>query len=226
MSIHSEDEQVILEFGLKKSAFRIVVNTPTTLGSIGMTTGLDPSMTLGCGGHGGNITSDNITPRHLLNTKRLAYGIRPARAPVAPAAATPEEPRLPKAPSKPMRGGIDPALLSRRIETFLASRGIAATSEASPPSIPDAPTTTPSATAPVPASPPPVIPVASTAAGTAMVPAVAEAEVAVDFVCEDDVRQALRENRRITVGESTIITPSAQDLGQQHHVFVQAELPR
>ena len=70
--------QVILEFGLKKPAFRIVVNTPTTHGSIGLTTGLDPAMTLGCGGYGGNITSDNISPRHLLNIKRLAYELRPA----------------------------------------------------------------------------------------------------------------------------------------------------
>src|SRR5579862_2484448 len=78
MSIHSQNEQVILEFGLKKPAYRIVVNTPTTHGSIGLTTGLDPAMTLGCGGYGGNITSDNISPRHLLNIKRLAYGVRPA----------------------------------------------------------------------------------------------------------------------------------------------------
>ena len=35
-------------------------------------------MTLGCGGYGGNITSDNISPRHLLNIKRLAYEITPA----------------------------------------------------------------------------------------------------------------------------------------------------
>jgi len=48
MSIHSRDEQVILEFGLRKPAFRIVVNTPTTVGAIGMTTGLDPSMTGTC----------------------------------------------------------------------------------------------------------------------------------------------------------------------------------
>ena len=78
MSIHSQNDQVILEFGLKKPAFRICVNTPTTLGSIGLTTGLDPAMTLGCGGYGGNITSDNISPRHLLNIKRLAYEITPA----------------------------------------------------------------------------------------------------------------------------------------------------
>ena len=78
MSIHSQNDQVILEFGLKKPAFRIVVNTPTTHGSIGLTTGLDPAMTLGCGGYGGNITSDNISPRHLLNIKRLAYELTPA----------------------------------------------------------------------------------------------------------------------------------------------------
>ena len=80
MSIHSRNDEIILEFGLKKPAFRIVVNTPTTHGSIGLTTGLDPAMTLGCGGWGGNITSDNISPRHLLNIKRLAYELRPASA--------------------------------------------------------------------------------------------------------------------------------------------------
>ena len=42
MSIHSRNEDVILQFGLKKPAYRIVVNTPTTLGSIGFTTSLDP----------------------------------------------------------------------------------------------------------------------------------------------------------------------------------------
>src|SRR5712671_3455746 len=100
MSIHSQNDQVILEFGLKKPAFRVIVNSPTTLGSIGLTTGLDPSMTLGCGGYGGNITSDNISPRHLLNIKRIAYETNPA--PVSartPAADTPATVRLPKAPA-------------------------------------------------------------------------------------------------------------------------------
>ena len=36
-------------------------------------------MTLGCGGWGGNITSDNISPRHLLNIKRLAYELAAVR---------------------------------------------------------------------------------------------------------------------------------------------------
>jgi acetaldehyde dehydrogenase (acetylating) len=67
MAIHSRNDDIILQFGLKKPAYRVVVNSPTTHGSIGLTTGLDPAMTLGCGGYGGNITSDNISPRHLLN---------------------------------------------------------------------------------------------------------------------------------------------------------------
>src|SRR3954447_3593273 len=116
MSIHSRNDDVILQFGLKKPAFRIVVNTPTTLGSIGLTTGLDPSMTLGCGGYGGNITSDNISPRHLLNIKRLAYETSPAPAmrPAAPAS-TP----LPRAPEPPrVPGGLAAESLARRIDQF------------------------------------------------------------------------------------------------------------
>jgi acetaldehyde dehydrogenase (acetylating) len=78
MSVHSLNDQIILEFGLKKPAYRIVVNTPTTHGSIGLTTGLDPAMTLGCG-WGGNITPDNISPKHLINVKRVAYETSPAK---------------------------------------------------------------------------------------------------------------------------------------------------
>jgi acetaldehyde dehydrogenase (acetylating) len=44
-----------------------------TLGAIGMTTGLMPSLTLGSGGVGGSITGDNVTAYHLINIKRLAY---------------------------------------------------------------------------------------------------------------------------------------------------------
>jgi len=71
--IHSNNEEVIKSFALKKPAFRILVNTGGSQGAIGLTTGLDPSMTLGCGAMGGGITSDNVTPYHLMNIKRLAY---------------------------------------------------------------------------------------------------------------------------------------------------------
>ncbi len=128
MSIHSRSDDIILEFGLHKPAFRICVNTPTTHGSIGLTTGLDPAMTLGCGGYGGNITSDNISPRHLLNIKRLAYEVRPAQSSQDVARAgrdatvTPlsDARRLPISTS----GGIAAASLSARIDEFLSGRGL------------------------------------------------------------------------------------------------------
>ncbi len=71
--IHATDEDVILAFGIEKPAFRIVVNTWGTLGAIGETTGVMPSMTLAPGGVGGAVVSDNITVRHVLNIKRVAY---------------------------------------------------------------------------------------------------------------------------------------------------------
>ncbi len=81
MSIHAADDSVIREFALKLPAFRMVANSPASHGSVGYTTGLFPSMSLGCGTPGNNITSDNISPMHLLNIKRLAYERRPINPP-------------------------------------------------------------------------------------------------------------------------------------------------
>jgi acetaldehyde dehydrogenase (acetylating) len=75
--IHATDEDVIMAFGLEKPVFRIGVNTMGTLGAIGLTTGVMPSMTLGAGGIGGSITGDNVTAVHLMNIKRLAYELTP-----------------------------------------------------------------------------------------------------------------------------------------------------
>jgi acetaldehyde dehydrogenase (acetylating) len=75
--LHAEDEQVITAFALEKPVFRIIVNSVGTLGAIGMTTGVMPSMTLGSGGIGGAITGDNINVHHLYDVKRLAYELSP-----------------------------------------------------------------------------------------------------------------------------------------------------
>jgi acetaldehyde dehydrogenase (acetylating) len=75
--IHATDEDVIMAFGLEKPVFRIAVNTMATLGAIGLTTGVFPSLTLGAGGVGGSITGDNVTTYHLFNVKRLAYELTP-----------------------------------------------------------------------------------------------------------------------------------------------------
>jgi ethanolamine utilization cobalamin adenosyltransferase len=53
-----------------------------------------------------------------------------------------------------------------------------------------------------------------------------QAEKIADFVCEDDVRQAVKQGRKIVIGERTIVTPAARDLGEEHRVFTQADWPR
>ena len=56
------------------NAGRIVVNSPSSLGAVGgMYNTLDTSLTLGCGSGGRNITTDNITAKHLLNIQRITY---------------------------------------------------------------------------------------------------------------------------------------------------------
>jgi acetaldehyde dehydrogenase (acetylating) len=90
--VHTTDDKVALAFGLEKPVFRIGVNTMGTLGTIGLTTKVMPSMTLGSGGIGGAITGDNITVYHLFNIKRLAYetvappesALRPGSVPAGP----------------------------------------------------------------------------------------------------------------------------------------------
>lgn len=74
--IHSECEEAIMEFALRKPVSRILVNTPSAQGAVGATTNLAPSFTLGCGAVGGSATSDNVTPLNLINLRRVAYGIR------------------------------------------------------------------------------------------------------------------------------------------------------
>jgi acetaldehyde dehydrogenase (acetylating) len=190
MSIHSRNEQVILEFGLKKPAFRIVVNTPTTHGSVGMTTGLDPAMTLGCGGWGGNITSDNISPKHLLNIKRLAYETQPAQGSVT------SQPASRAAESRPPSAGLTPDAIGARIDQFLASRGLGIGADA---------TTVRGAES----------------AGT-VVGSDPRTRRPAEFVCEEDVRQAVLNGHKIVLDSRTIVTPAARDLGEEKRIFIDA----
>jgi len=190
MSIHSQNDQVILEFGLRKPAFRIIVNSPTTHGSIGLTTGLDPAMTLGCGGYGGNITSDNITPRPPLKIKRVAYRNTPAKGQGESARGKVRPPA--------MAVGVRADVLTTRIDQFLGSRGFR-TGSLSSADARQAGTVFASPASPREPAPP--------------VPA------PLDFVCEEDVRMAIRAGRKLAVSERAIVTPAARDLGEEHQVF-------
>jgi acetaldehyde dehydrogenase (acetylating) len=72
LAVHAQDNAVLDAFFLDKPANRIIVNGPSSMGAVGFSTNLMPSMSLGCGPQAGNITSENITARHLVNVKRVA----------------------------------------------------------------------------------------------------------------------------------------------------------
>ncbi len=71
-SIFSNDDEKIKQFALLMNAGRVLVNTPSSQGAVGgIFNTLPTSFTLGCGTGGKNITTDNVTARHLLNIQRI-----------------------------------------------------------------------------------------------------------------------------------------------------------
>jgi acetaldehyde dehydrogenase (acetylating) len=148
-SVHSQSEAAVKQFGLAVPAFRVVVNTSAVHGSIGYSTNLFPAMTLGCGSPGGNITSDNIGPLHLMNIKRVAWESRaiehrtipadqrlsssaPIAAPAPPASAT----ATVAAATIATAPAPDRATIARIVERVLAARGIPRSGAQAPPEPP------------------------------------------------------------------------------------------
>jgi acyl-CoA reductase-like NAD-dependent aldehyde dehydrogenase len=82
--IHTDDEALIQRFAERMPASRILVNSPSVHGTLGICTGLALSSTLGCGTFGGTSTTDNVGWRHLVNVKRLARRLPEAQAAWAP----------------------------------------------------------------------------------------------------------------------------------------------
>ena len=209
--IHGRDDAVIQEYGLKMPAGRIVVNSPAPHGSIGASTNLFPAMTLGCGAVGGNITSDNISPMHLINLRRVAYEARPvtqkevvpvagvvAPAATATCACQANLQSEPGAVPVTAGGAPDRVAVAHAIERFLAKK----TGKPAPAAAPVS-TAAPKQAAGPPVSRPKPRPV--------------------DFVSEEEIRAALKRKEKIVIGSKTIITPAARDLAAQHDVFTIAE---
>src|SRR5437588_6538408 len=131
--IHTRSREAAKIFGTEIPASRVVVNTPTTHGAIGFSTALPPSMTLGCGSWGGNVTSDNISPWHLMDIKRVAFETRPVPS-KRPAVSRQGDgatrglgeqispsPRPPVAPSH-AAGGVSRDEIAKIVDRFLSGR--------------------------------------------------------------------------------------------------------
>ncbi len=72
-AIHTDNEKLVREFGLRMHACRIVWNQPSSLGGIGdIYNSIAPSLTLGCGSYGGNSVAGNVQAVNLINVKRIA----------------------------------------------------------------------------------------------------------------------------------------------------------
>ena len=160
LGIHTRNKEVLKQFALKKPASRIIVNSPTTHGAVGYSTSLMPSMTLGCGTLGNNITSENITAKHMINVKRVAFETNPVN-----------KGRF--SPYDFYFGNSDKSSIESIIEKKLGN--------IAPPS--------------------------------------SDNTKVYDFVCEEDVKAAIKENRKILINDKTLITPLALDEGRKHNIF-------
>jgi acetaldehyde dehydrogenase (acetylating) len=197
-SIHTGSRDAAREYGIRMPASRVVVNSPATHGAIGFTTDLEPSMTLGCGSWGGNVTSDNISPRHLVDIKRIAFETKPINE-----AAEAPRPGMRQAPT------VDRAEIAALVDRFLADRHVHSpvqpTSALPPPP--------PAASFDRSPAPPIVSSTTSSAAGNGQI---------YDFVCEADVKRAIASREKIHINAKTIITPAARELAEENDVFSRA----
>lgn len=228
-SIHTQDAAAAREFGETVPAFRVCVNTASTHGSVGYSTNLFPAMTLGCGSQGGNITSDNIGPQHLMNLRRVAWESRSIEHRTIPAArrmetiggnvdqgeATPHAAtaisagtsQAPVAPAKTASttsSTLDRAAIAHAVEHVMAHLGIprdaASSSSAQAASVGKSPAPKPGTIS------------GSTAASVSA------------FVSEGDVRLAVTRGEKIYIGPKTILTPSARDVAGADEVLIKTDI--
>ena len=228
--IHTRSREAAVQFGADMPASRITVNTPTTHGAIGFSTALPPSMTLGCGSWGGNVTSDNVGPLHLMDIKRVAFETRPVKS-ARPAVGTQKvSSTQPVHVAEPAVAGgkINRQEIAAIVDRFLAGKGV---ENAPAPSPLPKPPITPEAGSMYsgPVSTPETRPQASNGGNRSsdrpsapslprQAPA-ANGGKAVDFVSEDDVRRAIQKGEKIYITSKTIITPAARDMGEPAEVF-------
>src|ERR1051325_3607117 len=214
--IHKRSREAAIRYGAEMPASRITVNTPTTHGAIGFSPALPPSMTLGCGSWGGNVTSDNVSPLHLMDIKRVAFETRPVAskrpAVTAQRAAMPQPAVAPARPAPPVTPTATPKVsreeIAAIVDRFLANR---------PPEV-----------TPLPAPPPTQTeqPRADSGNGAAArvsaTPSASNGRPAADFVSDGDGKRESQKGEKIYVGPKTIITPSARDIGDPAEVFAKA----
>ena len=193
--MHTQDRAAAIRYGQQMPAARVIINSPTTHGAIGFSTDLPPSMTLGCGSWGGNVTSDNISPMHLMDIKRVAFETKPVNTRSAHTVNLANE-----VSAQPRRASREE--IAAIVDSFLSKK----IAETPPPEV----------------QKPEILPEVKaviheiTPENAVQKPIPLET---VDFVSEDDVRRAVENGQKIYISKKTILTPSARDLGEEKDVF-------
>ncbi|MDQ3713890.1 MAG: aldehyde dehydrogenase family protein [Acidobacteriota bacterium] len=220
--MHTASREAAIKYGEQMPASRIVINSPTTHGAIGFSTALPPSMTLGCGSWGGNVTSDNVSPIHLMDIKRVAFETRSVGAVQSSKFKVQSSSgRLQNGQTEIRQSAIGNQQSNRReeiaaiVDKFLRNK-IAET----PTKTTDADVQTeiqnPKSKIRNPIGSPVKTIIHELKTENAMNGAKPNS---VDFVSEDDVKKAVENGEKIYVTAKTIITPSARDLGEEKEVF-------
>lgn len=199
--MHTQSREAAIRYGKQMPASRIIINSPTTHGAIGLSTDLSPSMTLGCGSWGGNVTSDNISPIHLMDIKRVAFETRSVNSPESGVRSQQSIIQSSNSPKREEIASIVDSFLRKKLAETPKSVEQAKVVETSTVSIPSSPIKT-------------IIHEIKTEPQN-NTPKVN----VVDFVSEDDVKRALNKGEKIYINAKTIITPSAKDLGEEKEIF-------
>ena len=220
--MHTQSREAAIRYGEQMPASRVVINSPTTHGAIGFSTDLSPSMTLGCGSWGGNVTSDNVSPLHLMDIKRVAFETRSVQSPKSKVQSQPiddfaVEDRRPKTEDRKTVkreeiAAIVDKFLRQKIaerqapETTAVAGGLSsAESQTSQGEVQKTTSDSPVKT---------IIHELKTESATN-----GAKPKAVDFVSEGDIKRAIENGEKIYITAKTIITPSARDLGEEKDVF-------
>lgn len=206
--MHTQNRDAAIVYGAQMPASRIIINSPTTHGAIGFSTDLSPSMTLGCGSWGGNVTSDNVSPIHLMDVKRVAFETKPIgkvqNSKFKIQSSIPQKSNGER-PKREEIAAIVDKFLSQKLSEVPKENAKVETTE----KIADQKSQIANEQSPVKT----IIHELKQPSANGSKP------VPVDFVSEDDVRRAVNKGEKIYVTAKTIITPSAKDLGEEKEIF-------
>jgi acetaldehyde dehydrogenase (acetylating) len=220
--MHTASREAAIAYGSQMPASRVIINSPTTHGAIGFSTDLLPSMTLGCGSWGGNVTSDNVSPLHLMDIKRVAFETRPVKIQNSkskiqnqPIFATSNE-------AKKNKSNVKREEIAAIVDKFLSQK---LAENPKDPALTEAQTiaadsSNETANGKANNSVSTESPVKTIIHELKPQTAINEAKQStVDFVSEDDVKRAAEKGEKIFITAKTIITPSARDLGDEKEIF-------